>query len=60
MGVFRTIIMVILAIILPPLAVGIETGLSGTFCLNLLLTLLGWIPGVIHALYVIFAGPTVV
>jgi uncharacterized membrane protein YqaE (UPF0057 family) len=60
MGLFRTIIMVIIAIILPPLAVGIQTGLSSSFFLNLLLTLLGWIPGVIHALFLLFTAPTVV
>ena len=60
MGLFRTIIMVILAIVLPPLAVGIDTGLSSSFFLNVLLTLLGWIPGVIHALFIIFSAPRVV
>ncbi len=44
---------VLLAIFIPPLAVGIRTGCSGTFCLNLLLTLLGWIPGMVHALIVV-------
>lgn len=60
MGIARTIILIIIAIILPPLAVGIETGLDSTFFLNVLLTLLGWIPGVLHALYVIFRAPAVV
>ena len=32
-----------------------EVGLKGHFCLNILLTLLGYIPGIIHALYVICA-----
>jgi uncharacterized membrane protein YqaE (UPF0057 family) len=34
----------------PPLS-----GLRTQFCLHLLLTLLGWLPGTIHALWIIFA-----
>lgn len=41
-----------LAIILPPLAV-LLCGKPIQFLLNILLTLLGWIPGVIHALLVV-------
>lgn len=44
---------IILAILLPPLGVFTEVGLKGQFWLNLLLTLLGYIPGIIHALYII-------
>lgn len=44
---------IILAIVLPPVGVFFEVGLTGHFWLSILLTLLGWIPGVIHALYVI-------
>lgn len=47
------IIRVILAIILPPLGVFLQVGIGLHFWLNILLTLLGWIPGVIHAIYVI-------
>lgn len=47
------IVKVIAAIILPPLGVFLEVGLKGHFWLNILLTLLGFIPGIIHALYVI-------
>ena len=43
----------IAAIVLPPLGVFLEVGLKGHFWLNILLTLLGVIPGIIHALYVI-------
>ena len=46
--------LVVLAIILPPLGVFMEVGFKGHFWLNILLTLLGFIPGIIHALYVIF------
>ena len=44
---------VIAAIFLPPLGVFLEVGLKGHFWLNILLTLLGFIPGIIHAFYVI-------
>lgn len=44
---------VLFAIILPPLGVFLEVGFKGHFWLNILLTLLGFIPGIIHALYVI-------
>ncbi len=44
---------IILAVILPPLGVFFEVGLTGHFWLNVLLTLLGWVPGVIHAIYII-------
>jgi uncharacterized membrane protein YqaE (UPF0057 family) len=46
-------IKILLAILLPPLGVFFEVGFTGHFWLNVLLTLLGYIPGIIHALYVI-------
>lgn len=46
-------IKIILAILLPPVGVFMEVGFKGHFWLNILLTLLGYIPGIIHALYVI-------
>lgn len=45
-------LIIILSILLPPLAVFMKYGLSSTFWINLILTIIGWIPGVIHALYV--------
>lgn len=47
------ILKIILAIVLPPLGVALEVGLGPQFWLNLLLTILGYIPGIIHAVYVI-------
>lgn len=44
---------IILAILLPPVGVFTEVGFSGHFWLNILLTILGYVPGIIHALYVI-------
>lgn len=48
-----SILQIILAIVLPPLAVAMDRGLSSAFWLNVLLTIIGWIPGVIHAFYVL-------
>ena len=49
------ILRIILAIILPPLGVFLQVGIGGPFWLNILLTLLGYIPGIVHALYVILS-----
>lgn len=48
-----SIIHILLAIFLPPVAVFLRYGLSGKFWLNLLLTILGVLPGSIHAFYVL-------
>jgi uncharacterized membrane protein YqaE (UPF0057 family) len=49
-----TVLLVILAILLPPLAVYLHQGeINSKFWISLLLTLLFWIPGVIYALIVI-------
>ena len=48
----NTILLVILSFLLPPLAVYLVYEEIGTpFLVNLILTILFWIPGVIHALY---------
>jgi uncharacterized membrane protein YqaE (UPF0057 family) len=47
------IIKILFAILLPPLGVFLEVGFKGHFWLNILLTLLGYLPGIVHALYVI-------
>ncbi len=47
------ILRIIIAIILPPLGVFMQVGLGKHFWINILLTLLGYIPGIIHALWVI-------
>ncbi|WP_104201678.1 YqaE/Pmp3 family membrane protein [Billgrantia saliphila] len=38
-----------LAVLMPPLAVGLSRGGGQRVALNLLLTLLGWVPGIVHA-----------
>ena len=47
------LLLVIIAILLPPLAVGLKTGMGGTLILNIILWLLFYIPGLIHALIVV-------
>ncbi|NKI34743.1 YqaE/Pmp3 family membrane protein [Wenzhouxiangella sp. XN79A] len=47
------VLKIILAVILPPLGVFLEVGLGKHFWINIVLTLLGFIPGIIHAVYVI-------
>ncbi|KAH9951873.1 UPF0057-domain-containing protein [Amylocystis lapponica] len=44
---------IIFAIILPPVGVFLERGIGADFFINILLTILGYIPGIIHALYII-------
>ena len=43
----------ILSIIIPPLGVFFKVGLGLQFWINILLTLLGYFPGLIHAIWVI-------
>lgn len=44
---------ILLAVILPPLGVFLEVGLGKHFWINLILTLLGYLPGIVHAVYII-------
>ena len=52
------IILFILAIFVPPLAVFLDRGFKIDFWINILLTILAWFPGIIHAWYVLFRHPT--
>jgi uncharacterized membrane protein YqaE (UPF0057 family) len=49
----RDIVRLIFAIILPPVGVAMQVGFATQFWINLLLTLLGYLPGVIHAVWII-------
>ena len=51
-----SIIRLILAILLPPLGAFLQVGLSTHFWINLALTLLGYIPGIAHAVWLIVTG----
>ncbi|KAI8874027.1 hypothetical protein GQ42DRAFT_117090 [Ramicandelaber brevisporus] len=44
----------VLAFFIPPVAVFIRTGASQTLLLNVVLWILGVIPGIVHAWYVIY------
>ena len=44
---------IIIAILLPPLGVFLQVGLGKDFWINILLTLLGYIPGLVHAIWII-------
>lgn len=50
----NTVLKVILAILLPPLAVYMDRGIGVQFLLNIVLTIVGfWFVGIIHALIVV-------
>lgn len=51
------LIRIIVAVLLPPLGVFLQVGLGKHFWLNILLTLLGYIPGIVHAVYIIAREP---
>ncbi|AGC77557.1 uncharacterized membrane protein YqaE (UPF0057 family) [Nonlabens dokdonensis] len=47
-----SILTIILNIFIPPLGVALAKGIGKDFVINLILTLIFFIPGVIHAFYV--------
>ena len=46
------IIKIIFAILLPPVGVFLHVGIGKHFWINIILTLLGYIPGIVHAVWV--------
>jgi uncharacterized membrane protein YqaE (UPF0057 family) len=50
-------IRILIAILLPPLGVYLQVGISRDFWINVVLTLLGYIPGIVHAVWVIAKRP---
>jgi uncharacterized membrane protein YqaE (UPF0057 family) len=46
-------IKLLLAFFIPPVGVAMEVGLGTQFWINLILTLLFWFPGMLHAFYII-------
>jgi uncharacterized membrane protein YqaE (UPF0057 family) len=52
----ETLLLVIIAILLPPLAMALYDGISNRFWISLLLTLLFFIPGMIYTLVIILGG----
>lgn len=49
----NTTLLVIISVFLPPLAVGLKAGIGFHLFLNILLTLLGYVPGLLHALWIV-------
>lgn len=49
---YMSILTIILNIIFPPLGVALAKGAGKDLVINIILTLLGFLPGVIHAFYV--------
>jgi uncharacterized membrane protein YqaE (UPF0057 family) len=47
------ILLIIVAILLPPLAVFLKSGVGKDLLINIILCILFWIPGVLHALWVV-------
>lgn len=47
------LVRILLGILLPPVGIFLTYGLSTTLLINILLTLLGWLPGSIHAVWAI-------
>lgn len=49
----KKLILIIIAIILPPLSVLLKKGIGMPLLLNIVLTLLFYVPGLIHALMIV-------
>ncbi|MFC1845057.1 YqaE/Pmp3 family membrane protein [Thermodesulfobacteriota bacterium] len=47
------ILLIIIAILLPPLAVFLKSGAGKDLLINIILCLLFYVPGIIHALWVV-------
>lgn len=47
------LVRIIFAVLLPPLGTFLQVGIGKQFWLNILLTVLGYIPGIVHAVYII-------
>ncbi|KAK9895244.1 UPF0057-domain-containing protein [Cystobasidium minutum MCA 4210] len=47
-------LLIIIALFLPPVTALFTDGCGGQFCINILLTILGFIPGLIHAIWLVY------
>ncbi|EAU81424.1 hypothetical protein CC1G_05254 [Coprinopsis cinerea okayama7 len=48
------IVLILISLLFPPAAVLIMTGLSPDFVINIALTILGYTPGLIHSLWLLY------
>jgi uncharacterized membrane protein YqaE (UPF0057 family) len=46
------LLLIILSLFLPPVAVFLKSGVGKDLIINIILTILGFLPGVIHALWI--------
>jgi len=53
------LVLIILSVLLPPVGVLLHKGVNKDFWLNLILTLIFFFPGMIHALYLLLSNPEV-
>ncbi len=44
---------IVIAVLLPPLGVFLQVGIGKHFWINVLLAILGYFPGIVHAVWVI-------
>lgn len=52
------LVQILIAILLPPLSVFLQRGLGTQFLINVVLTIIGILPGSVHALWVLLGrGP---
>ena len=49
----KDLIRIVLSLIIPPVGVFFQVGLGLHFWINIVLTLLGYFPGLIHAIWII-------
>ncbi|HZA44137.1 MAG TPA: YqaE/Pmp3 family membrane protein [Rubrobacter sp.] len=47
------VLRIVFAVLLPPLGVFLQVGIGKHFWISILLTILGYVPGIIHAVWVI-------
>lgn len=47
------LVKILLAIFLPPLGVFMQVGIGKHFWINIILTICGYIPGIVHAVWVV-------
>ncbi|MGB3624691.1 MAG: YqaE/Pmp3 family membrane protein [Henriciella sp.] len=45
------LLVILLSILLPPLGVALSRGIGTQFVINIVLTLLGYVPGLVHAVW---------
>jgi uncharacterized membrane protein YqaE (UPF0057 family) len=49
----NNVVLIILAILLPPVAVFLKEGVKMHFWINIVLCFIFWIPAIIHALWIV-------